>query len=220
MADIKAVFFDVDGVLLDSLPPHLAICRDLNIRYGLNLEIPTPDAFKAIARKGIPISPMEAFFRAVGFPEEMAIKGERDYRAEFADHYPSPLFQGVKTMLEALAEAHLPLGISTANTLANIRPPLKKVLPLFHPGCLFAHAPQGGIPKAEALREGARILGICPSELLFVGDQPSDHRASMDAGAPFLGVTYGWGISAGDTPYPTVSSPGAIARWMIDRRTP
>ena len=220
MTDIKAVFFDVDGVLLDSLPPHLAICSDLSTRYGLGVEIPTPEALKAIARKGTPISPMKAFFRAVGFPEEMAKKGAIDYSAEFAVHYPSPLFQGVKPMLKELAAARLPLGISTANTLANIHPPLKKVLPLFHPECLFAHAPQGGIPKAEALLKGARVLGICPSELLFVGDQPSDHRASMDAGVLFLGVTYGWGISDGDTPYPTAPSPAAVARWILDRRTP
>ena len=67
MTRARAVFFDVDGVLLDSLPMHLQICRDLNQEYGLGLHIPGPEEFKTLSRSGIPLSPMKLFFMAVGF---------------------------------------------------------------------------------------------------------------------------------------------------------
>lgn len=45
----KAVFFDVDGVLLDSLPLHLPFCTDKALQYGLNdLRVPGEAEFKRL----------------------------------------------------------------------------------------------------------------------------------------------------------------------------
>jgi len=214
MTQLKAVFFDVDGVLLDSLPPHLAICRDLSTRYGLGLQIPDVETFKQIARSGVPISPMEAFFKAVGFSDEMAIKSDIEYRNHFTQRYEIPMFKGVDVLLQRLTERNLHLGIVTANTLANIQKPLGTALSMFHPDCIFAHDATGGAPKSQAILRGAATLGLQPSEILFVGDLPSDHRAAVNAGTLFLGVTYGWGISGENTNPPTAESPHEISEWV------
>ena len=47
----RAVFFDVDGVLVDSLPQHLQICHDKAIEFGLELKIPTVDEFRQRIRR-------------------------------------------------------------------------------------------------------------------------------------------------------------------------
>ena len=70
-AGLKGVFFDVDGVLVDSLPQHLQICRDKAAEFGLNLRIPSIDEFRQLVSRGTKVSPMRCFFLAVGFPEHL-----------------------------------------------------------------------------------------------------------------------------------------------------
>jgi len=83
---IQAVFFDVDGVLLDSLPQHLKICRDLAAAYGLDIRIPAPLAFRRMIAEGVKISPMRNFFEAVGFDGAYLEAAIETYEASFAQH--------------------------------------------------------------------------------------------------------------------------------------
>ena len=79
----QAVFLDVDGVLLDSLPQHLAICAEKADAYGLHLRIPDVAAFRRLVAEGVKVSPMYDFFRAVGFPGDVAVRATKDYEREF-----------------------------------------------------------------------------------------------------------------------------------------
>ena len=101
----RVVFFDVDGVLVDSLPQHLQICRDKAIEFGLKLQIPTVNDFRQLVRHGTKVSPMRYFFLAVGFPEELAERAVADYEREFIHRYRPKLFSGVTRMLNTLKRA-------------------------------------------------------------------------------------------------------------------
>jgi phosphoglycolate phosphatase-like HAD superfamily hydrolase len=63
----KAVFFDVDGVLLDSLSPHLKFCRDKASEYKLPIQIPDEQQFRLMLASGFRGSPMAEFLRTAGF---------------------------------------------------------------------------------------------------------------------------------------------------------
>jgi beta-phosphoglucomutase-like phosphatase (HAD superfamily) len=90
-----AVFFDVDGVLIDSLPQHLQICHDKAAEFGLNLRIPTVEEMRRIISRGAKVSPMSEFFRAVGFPETLIKRAVDDYEREFMQRYRPRAFPGV-----------------------------------------------------------------------------------------------------------------------------
>lgn len=199
----KAVFFDVDGVLIDSLPQHLQICRDKSVEFGLGLRIPTVEEFRDLVRGGVKVSPMRYFFLAVGFSEELADRAVADYEREFTQRYKPKAFIDVDQMLRMLrSEREVHLGLITSNTRANVTPILSHSMALFDDRCLF-FIDMYPIRKAKAwcLAEGMRLLKIGPVDCVYVGDQPEDARAASEAGARFLGVTYGWGISDNDTHY-------------------
>ena len=203
----RAVFFDVDGVLVDSLPQHLKICHDKAIEFGLRLKIPTVDEFRQLVRRGTKVSPMLYFFLAVGFPEDCARRAVLDYEREFMQRYRPNVFPGLNKMVTTLHSAGYRLGIVTSNTRANVVPALGDAMHYFEESCLFFFD-RYSEPKAKswALAEGARLLGLAPQACVYVGDQPADATAAREAGVRFLGVTYGWGISEDDKQYETAKS--------------
>lgn len=203
----RAVFFDVDGVLINSLPQHLQICRDKAAEFGLEIKIPGVEEFRELVRAGVKVSPMHYFFTAVGFPEDLAKRAVIDYEKEFMDRYRPKAFADVDQMLVALQRVGLTLGLVTSNTSANVVPALGDAMRYFDRRCLFFfdRYPQ---PKSKSwcLTEGARLLGVQPSECIYVGDQPADVAAATEAGTRFLGVTYGWGISSYKNQYEVANS--------------
>jgi phosphoglycolate phosphatase len=203
-----AVFFDVDGVLLDSLPPHLAFCRDKAAAYGLDVAVPDAAAFKALARGGTKISPMREFLTATGFPPHAAERAAAEY-ADFSRAYRSEVFPGAQALLDGLAGAGTHLGLVTANIRANVVPPLGAAWRSFDPDCAFFHDdhPDAPRPKAWCLSEGARRLGLEPSRCAYVGDQFSDAAAAAEAGMPFLGAAWGWVVSPDDEGWPVAATP-------------
>ena len=69
--------------------------------------------------------------------------------------------------------------------------------------------------KKEALLLIAKELSGDISTLIYVGDQPSDWREAQTAGANFLGVSYGWGISKEDNEFPVVDSPNGVVDYLL-----
>lgn len=217
MGTIAAALFDVDGVLLDTLRPHLAIIADQAKALGLAIVVPDARGVRVMVRRGVRISPMHHFFTEVGFNERAAAIADAAYRNEFSSRYPLPPFPGVDAMLKRLAEANLPLGFVTSNTLENVGKGLGDLLEHFRPDCRFSADDPAGRAKSETLVAAAATLRLEPRQLIYVGDQPADHDAAKRAGTEFLGVSYGWGIDASDTDFPVATSPAEVADHLLGR---
>jgi phosphoglycolate phosphatase-like HAD superfamily hydrolase len=207
------VFFDVDGVLLDSLPMHLEICEDLNREWELGLRIPPLEEFRTVANTGIRLSPMKTFFMVVGFREEEAERAEAYYRLHFLEKYSPQPYPHIGDVLRRLRDAGLVLGIATANVRANVERALGSSWDLFDSRLLYTF--DQGLSKAEALEDGVRQLGIQPGEAVLVGDQFADRDAAQQAGVRFLGVTYGWAIAPGHTGFDMVQKPEELAVYLL-----
>jgi N-acetyl-D-muramate 6-phosphate phosphatase len=211
-----SVMFDVDGVLLDSLAPHLQICEDKNLEYGLGLTIPNANDFKEMVRRGTKISPMKFFFRAVGFPDLYANLAFDQYKETFMRDYTPKPFPEVAEMLTTLTLEGLILGIVTSNVRSNVDQALGPAMRLFHPDIIFAKDCPAGDSKVEALLSAARRLDIDTAKIVYVGDQRADWTAAREAGAGFLGVTYGWGIREEDEEFPLARSVMGVAKEILE----
>ena len=218
MKKLSSVIFDVDGVLLDSLAPHLQICKDKSHEYGLGLSIPTVDDFRKIVRRGVRISPMKYFFEAVGFSSKDADRAFAQYKETFMRDYSPKPFPQIGDMLLKLTSAGLKLGIVTSNVRANVDAALGPNMHFFDPECIFTKEDMVSDSKIDALLFAAKKFNANIVEVIYVGDQLSDCMAAKEARVNFLGVTYGWGISKEDKSVPTVNKVMDIAKYILLNR--
>ena len=216
MKRLSLVIFDVDGVLLDSLTSHLQICENKNVEYGLGLLIPTADNFRTMVRQGVKISPMKFFFQAVGFPNEYADLAFAQYKETFMRDYAPKPFPQISEMLSKLTSAELRLGIATSNVRPNVDAALGPNMRFFHPECIFTKDDTVSDSKTDALLSAAKRFNVDIIDTIYIGDQPADWIAAKEAGANFLGVTYGWGISEEDKEFPVVDNVMGIAEHILN----
>ncbi|MDZ4179912.1 MAG: HAD-IA family hydrolase [Coriobacteriia bacterium] len=182
---VRAVLFDLDGTLIDSIPLILA-----SFRYATETVLgqALPDEM-LIHNIGVPlVRQMNEF--APEHAEELL----RVYRAHNDVHHDAGVLQypGTERALEGLREAGYPMGVVTSKSGGGARRGLELFgLDRFFPVLVSCDDTDRHKPDPEPLRHAAGLLGIPIEECAYVGDSEHDMAAAVAAGA--VGIAALWG---------------------------
>jgi phosphoglycolate phosphatase len=193
----KAVFFDLDGTLIDSFDGIVTLFLESLDALGVN--DCTPAQIRALI--GIPLD--QCFARFVsGDAVDQAVAFYRA-RYEVRMHDISPPFPGVAAMLAALREAGVVTGVISNKRAAAVRSILgRKGWPID----IIVGEGEGvaSKPAPDMLWHAARAVEIAHHEALYVGDSRLDAQAAAAAAFDFAGVTTGEMRAADFAAYPNV----------------
>lgn len=185
---VRAVLFDADGTLLDSLPPHIDFLHQMNTELGLGLSL--PDRSDVAACRQITAAPMDNFFRAAGFPESVITRCVEAYEARFAEECPVLPFPGVDSLLKRLSAMGVRTAVVSSNTAVNVQKGLGEDIAAqleFIYGIDNAPA-----DKVDAIVAALTRLGVEPAAAAYVGDTEKDCIKATAAGVRFIGSDYGF----------------------------
>jgi len=193
---IKAVAFDLDGTLIDSLPDLVAAANAM--RQHLGLAPLHEQRVREHVGDGIGVLVHRSITNERDTPAEAALweQGFSFFVAFYRQHLTTltQVFPGVVTGIGLLKALNLPLAIIT-NKPEGLTLPLLKELGLADDFALFL----GGDslsekkPSALPLLHTCQTLNIQPTDLLMVGDSHNDVAAARAAGSPVAVLRYGYG---------------------------
>lgn len=188
MSRVRAVVFDLDGTLVDSLRDIAEAVDGCLAEFGL----PTHGeaAYRTLVGDGIGTLVRRAAPEGADLAQlERAVR--RRYAAHFLDH--TVPYADVLPLLDALQERGVPLAV-LSNKPHEMT--VAVVDALFAPGTFVVvrgdRPPAPRKPDPAAAREVLAALGTAPDETLMVGDTPVDLATARAASMPSAAVTWGF----------------------------
>lgn len=193
--DIRALAFDLDGTLVDSVP-GLAAAVDRAL-MAMNLPAAGVPHVTTWIGNGADVMVQRALSWALQRqPEASELREGRAlfdrFYAETAEAGTS-LFPHVAQTLKTLSAAGLPLALVTNKPTPFIAP----LLSALGIDSYFSQVIGGDDVAAKKPHPAPLFLvlgkfGLLPQELLFVGDSRNDIQAAQAAGCPCVGMSYGY----------------------------
>lgn len=169
----KAVLFDVDGTLIDSIPLYARVLEQFSA---------SRDSIESQLREGENIVRL---LRSYGVSRD-------EFARQCVDLADERLaYTGTSQVLQRLRTEGVPVGIVTNLPRALTSPLLESLtwLSLFQ-----ASAYAASKPRPTGVFSVLKRLGIAPSKtIVFVGDHVRDQRAAHSAGVRFAWASYGYG---------------------------
>lgn len=197
---IRAVVFDVDGTLLDTLPSLAAAANEVLAEAGL-CAVPA-DRLRSALSEGL--GPMFQHALALQTEASAADRGkalEASYFTRYAQHWLAQAapYAGVPALLAELKSQGLLLGLCSNRD----RPSIEALLACTGLDIGFdavvglgdAARPK---PAPDPLLRVLQQLGIPASQVLFVGDSAMDACCAEAAGVRFVAHRAGYASQPGD----------------------
>lgn len=191
---MKAVIFDLDGTLLNTLQD---LCNSTNAaltQFGYPTR--TLDEVRSFVGNGVKL----LILRALGVEKPEDCPDFDDvfaaFRAHYADHSNdcTCAYPGIMELLAKLKEAGAPMAIVSN----KLDPAVKQLNEIYFKDFIsvaIGENEAAGVkkkPASDTVYAALRELGVSPEDAVYVGDSEVDIATAKNAGIPCISVTWGF----------------------------
>ncbi|MFH0839699.1 MAG: HAD family phosphatase [Candidatus Omnitrophota bacterium] len=185
----RAIIFDMDGVIIDSMPYHFLAWYEALRPLGVRVS-----CFEVYSKEGEDWKKtLREFLKKADIkPTEKILSGIfRRRKKIFKKNFKRFIFKGAKEVLVCLKEKGYLLGLVTGTPKKEV----KKILPasiyrLF--GCIVSgDEVKKGKPHPEPYLRAAKLMDVKPSECVVIENAPFGVKSAKCAGMFCIAVTTG-----------------------------
>lgn len=188
----KAVLFDMDGVLYDSMPNHAIAWQKSMAQFGISMT--AEDAYATEGARGI--DTIRKFAKMQLHKEISNEESQKmyDVKTEIFHGMPeAPIFDGVIRLMTLIRQSGLTIGIVTGS---GQRPLIQRLLTDFGDfitaeRIVTAYDVTHGKPAPDPYLMGAAKAGAKPHECIVVENAPLGVKAGVAAGCFTIAVNSG-----------------------------
>ncbi|NYZ79603.1 HAD-IA family hydrolase [Candidatus Micrarchaeota archaeon] len=182
----KAVLFDWDGTLYDSIDTSFKIYEELFKKYA-NLNL-TCDYF----RKTFIVN-YHQYYLMHGIPESKWGEVDNHWLKRFHEMEKDiHLFPGVKELLGRLKEKGMRIGLVSNGTGGRIKKEMdKNGIREYFDAVITDDEIKDFKPNPVGVREALKVIHVDAKDSLYVGDMAEDVQAGRNAGTSTAAVTWG-----------------------------
>lgn len=188
----RAVLFDLDGTLLDSLAD---IGESMNLALqSLGFAQHTLDRYRRFVGDGVVMLARRALPAGCGDEATVAacVEAFRQAYAPRSSLRTRP-YEGVPELLDALAGLGLRMAVLSNKPHEATTVLVARLLDRWNFDPVFGE--RQGVPRKPdpaAALEAAALLGLEPGDVLYVGDTPTDVATALAAGMPLVAAAWGF----------------------------
>lgn len=194
---LKAVFFDLDGTLLDTAK-DLGNALNRLLKEKNKEVIPDNDIRKVVSNGAYALLEL-GFGVARDDPQTPSLRQQLldFYLDDLASH--TTMFDGIETLLSNLEQYGIDWGIVTNKPAAYAEPLIEQMNFTSKPICLVCpdHVKKSK-PDPEALQLACKIANCEKENVIYIGDHLRDIQCGHSAEIKTIAVNYGY-IETGDS---------------------
>ncbi|WP_333577036.1 beta-phosphoglucomutase [Sphingobacterium sp.] len=186
---VKAVIFDLDGVLVDTAIYHFQAWHRLAEDLGYSFSIVDNEQLKGVSR----IESLELILKWAGLEKSEAEKADllvlkNQWYLELIEQLsPDDLLSGSLELLKKLQEKGIKIGLGSAskNAMGIL---VKTGIITYFDALIDGNIVQLSKPNPEVFLKGAAVLEIAPAHCLVLEDAQAGIDAARAAGMQVIGV--------------------------------
>jgi HAD superfamily hydrolase (TIGR01509 family) len=185
---LKAFIFDMDGVMLDSEPIHLAAYNKVLTPFGVSIAMPVFKA-KYMGKRGMQVSEKIVEDCSLPIPAKELHRMKRAQHEDFLQNRELPVTPGLQKAVKEL-EGLLPLALASNSNPNSIDIILERLgLKEYFSVVLSGSNVPNGKPAPDIYLKTAQELGVEAKECAVLEDSPVGVAAAKAAGMACIGIT-------------------------------
>ena len=189
---IKAIIFDLDGTLCDTLDDIRDGVNAVLTRLGYNTRTRSEihqfinHGARNLIKRSLPEDVQD-----VDFIVESALS---DYNHEYGNYYCNNtyVYEGIEDMLIELKSMGFKLGILSNKQDIYVKGIVDKLFDHDIFTCVRGQSDLPPKPNPAAVTSIAKAMGVRPEMCIMIGDSDVDVKTALNSGMKFIGVNWGY----------------------------